>query len=293
MILITGAAGFIGTHLCESMCDVCGLDKRPIAANCDRKLTIDITDAAAMADVAKQLKHADISICIHLAAIASPPIAAKDPQLAFDTNVRGTHNVLRLCQAIGCGEVVFMSSAHVYGISPRYMPTDENHPLALHDVYTTTKILGEQLCELFYQNHGIAYTTLRLFNCYGPGQSKDYFLGVKLAQAAAGKLTLRNGDVTKDWVHVSDVVRAIWYAWNTGYVGPVNIGTGVETSLKAIVGELAKAYSCPVENEDVPAEGPTRMCADIRRAGRALTWAPQVKFQDGLAQLIESSKAAA
>src|SRR4029077_19456832 len=127
---------------------------------------------------------------IHLAAIASPRLAQDDPDVSWSTNVQGTYNVLQLAKALGVPRFVFLSSAHVYGISPKYFPTDERHPLALQDTYTSTKIAGEQLCRLFYDNCGISYVTLRLFNAYGVGQSKDYFLGVKLAQARERRLTL-------------------------------------------------------------------------------------------------------
>lgn len=294
--LVTGAAGFIGQHLVPQLfrsgAAIYGIDRQScLGIPCDGRL-VDITDDAAMSALVPELQGR-VTACVHLAAVASPPIAQKDPALAWSTNVRGTHNVLQLCHRIGCKRVVFMSSAHVYGISPKYMPTDETHPLALHDTYTTTKIAGEQLCRLFWENHGIQYCTLRLWNAYGDGQSPDYFLGVKLRQALAGQLTIRNEKVTKDWVHVSDVVAAIERAIASDYVGELNVGTGVETSLGTIVSAIAKECNVPVINENVPDEGPTRMRCDNSRIRRVLGWEPQVKFQDGLMQLIEQARKAA
>lgn len=294
MILVTGAAGFIGKHLikgllaqnehdiiCIDIADMTGL---PLAK--PRRQEIDITDDKAMSWLAGNLKHMQVEACVHLAAVASPPIAQREPERAWATNVRGTHNVLKLCHEIQCPRVVFFSSAHVYGISPKYMPTDEQHPLALHDTYTTTKILGEQLCQLFYENHGLAYTTLRLWNAYGPGQSPDYFIGKKISQARVGDITIRNAAVTKDWVHVRDVIRAVLMAIKSDYVGPLNIGTGVETSLTEIINLIAQKFGRQIFPEDAPDEGPTRMLCDYRRAHRILGWEPTIKFSDGLAELM-------
>ena len=300
MILITGAAGFIGSHIVSSLAaqhgefmhcmDIADMGHLNRFKTCP--MNIDITDVAAMDDAVKYFDARHVEGCIHLAAVASPPIAKRDPARAWATNVQGTHNVLELCRRIGCKRFVFFSSAHVYGISPKYMPTDEKHPLALHDIYTTTKIMGEQLCQLFYENSGLSYCTLRLWNAYGPGQNKDYFIGAKLAQAKAGKLTLRNEHVTKDWIHVDDVVRAALMALRSNYVGPLNVGTGIETSLGDIAGHLASAFGVEVERENVPDEGPSRMQCDWGRIKNTLGWEPTRSFLHGLDELIREAKAA-
>lgn len=290
-ILVTGAEGFIGRHLMGRLGSRgIGIDVRGTPT-----LRADIRWPESMAFAAKELRDRDVTACVHLAAIASPPIAARDPAVAWATNVQGAYNVLELCRELGCKRIVFASSAHVYGISPRYLPTDENHPTVLHDLYTTTKLMGEQLCRMFYEHHGISYCALRLFNAYGPGQSAEYFIGAKLKQAREGKLTLRNGGVSKDWVYVTDVVLAILSAAEeSAYVGPLNIGTGRETRLVDIVDAIAGANGLSVTLEDVPADGPTRMLADPRRAKDALHWEPTVRLEAGLAELIaESRKVAA
>jgi UDP-glucose 4-epimerase len=282
-VLVIGSEGFIGKHLVPELDDdvVCVDEVR--------------SGAATGADIRQPLDSLElpkgITACVHLAAVASPRIAQEDPARAWGVNVLGTHNVLKLCQRAGIRKVVFLSSAHVYGISPKYMPSDETHPLALHDTYTTTKILGEQLCELFYRNHGISYTTLRLFNGYGPGQSPDYFMGQKLKQSQTGKVTLRGSLVTKDWVYVDDVVDAIVRATKTEYVGPLNIGTGVETNLFTIAAQIARAYGATLDVlQDDNDPGPTRMCADNRRAKDVLGWSPRVALEEGLARTIEASR---
>ncbi len=142
----------------------------------------------------------------------------------------------------GAKKVVFASSAHVYGISPRYLSTDETHPLWLQNNYTLTKILGEHLCQLYYDNHGLSYTALRLYNAYGPGQANGYFIPDQLAKAQVGGFELRGSNVTKDWIYIDDTADAFVKALTTSFVGPVNIDTGNETFLGTIASIIAKAY---------------------------------------------------
>lgn len=302
-VVVTGAAGFIGQHLTDHLQKeghtITGIDLRQMMIYGFRgDITSDVT-MDAIADVVKEGGVASpfggkVDAIIHLAAVASPLIAQRDPVRAWSTNVHGTQNVLQLAFKVGCPRVIFFSSAHVYGISPKYLPTDENHPLALHDTYTTTKIIGEQLCRLYYENHGVAYTILRLWNAYGPGQSPDYFIGKKIAQASSeGQVTLRNENVTKDWVHVSDVVRATSMALKSGYVGPLNVGTGRETSLREIANAIAREFDVRVVKEDVPDEGPTRMCCDRSRIRNTIGWEPTVTFEEGLSDLISKSRKSA
>jgi UDP-glucose 4-epimerase len=306
-ILVTGAAGFIGTHLVKRLWDdghrVTRLDVSMMGISTERSAAghmvvtcppVDIRDDRVM----KQ--HEDISAhhgghdaCVHLAALATPWRCGEDPSTAYETNVRGTANVLGLCRRLGVRRVIFPSSAHVYGISPLYLPTGETHPLALLDTYTTTKILGEQLCDLYWRNHHLSYCVLRLFNVYGQGQNADFFLGAKLAQAKTGRLTIRTklADVTKDWVHVRDIVDAMVLALQSDHVGPLNLGTGREVSLREITDRIGEAFGIRhVVGESTEDGGPSRMCADIRRAKAVLGWEPKVRFEDGLAEMIGASR---
>ena len=304
-VLVTGAAGFIGTHLVKHLWDdghrVTRLDLRLMgistALNREGAMVVtcpptDIRDDLAMGvHEDASAKCGGYDACVHLAAIASPNVCGSDPATAWSTNVQGTFNVLGLCRWLGVKRVVFMSSAHCYGISPKYLPTDETHPRALLDVYTATKVAGEDLCEMFWLYHGLSYCALRLFNAYGPGQSDQYFVGRKLAEAKAVRVTMRTPlrDVTKDWIHVSDVCRAIALALASDYVGAVNVGTGVETRLADIAETIAAGFGVEVEPEDVGDPGPTRMCADWSRAKNILGWSPKITIEQGLAALIKGA----
>jgi len=306
VLLVTGAAGFIGRHLCAELIrrdhEVIALDNDgdrlgslDIADHGTKRLC-DIRSAESVDSVAKSLRTVRIPTLLHMAALAAPRACEKQPDIAWATNVQGTYNVLRLAQTAGIRRVVFFSTAHVYGISPKYFPTDENHPLSLQDTYTSTKIVGEALCDLFFRNYGISYTVLRLFNGYGPGQSEDYFIGAKIAQART-PLALTppwEPDVTKDWVHVTDIVDAVVRTLKTDFVGPINIGTGFETDLGKIVQMIGRWTGSPIGVAKFqPFEkGPTRMRCDWGRAQRILGWEPKVKFETGLYKMVvnESGK---
>jgi nucleoside-diphosphate-sugar epimerase len=312
-IVVVGAGGFIGRHLCKALDDgenvVERLDITASRWHKDRPEGpdgeldfVDIRDDKYMEELAKEFVGFDA--CVHLAAIASPDVCRKNPAQTFATNVMGTHNVWRMCQAAGIPRAVFMSSAHVYGISPKYIPTPEEHPLSPLDVYTVSKIMGESICELFWDSHRISYCAIRLYNAFGSGQSNLYFLGAKLEQAKNSAkyrklkrdpsdlpVTIRNADISKDWTHVDDAVRAIEAAVRSDFVGPVNVGTGVETKLGELAQHIAESFDVPLQRDPDDGTGPTRMCAEIARARQVLHWEPKVSVRDGLDRLIEEAKA--
>ena len=274
-VLVTGAAGFIGQHVYRELVRradifVVGLD------TCERPeswygewVTADITKPLAPIH--------GLHAVIHLAAMAAPRECDANPSKAFDVNVNGTLQVLKLALASGAHKFLFSSSAHVYGISPKYMPTDETHPLALGNTYTTTKILGEQLCELYHENHGLNYTTLRLYNTYGPGQGLGYFIP---DMGAKKEIRLKDGNTTKDWVYVEDVAKAFVLALETKYVGPINIGTGMETQLDVIARLIANKTGATFESQS--SNDATRMQANVARAGRVLGWHAETQLWEGL-----------
>lgn len=274
-ILVTGANGFIGRHLCTA------LQEAGHAVTSWDLPDQDITDPQLLITGPREL-----DAVVHLAAIAAPITCDRNPGLAFQINVQGTHNVLKMAVQAGAKRFILASTGHVYGISPKYLPSDERHPLQLQDTYTVTKLAGEQLCQLFWENYGLSYCAIRLFNGYGPGQPLGYFVPDKLAEANTGKIVLRGSQVTKDWVFIDDVVRAYQLAVESPFVGPVNIGTGREHSLETLGRFIAASYDAKLELADQPADRATRMCADRRRAKQVLGWEPQVGLEEGLARTI-------
>ena len=292
-ILISGAAGFIGSHLVQALMkqeyEVIALDKaeknpnfgRP---NADQWIDCDISNKASVEYCEKTLKFDSM---VHLAAIAAPNFAQANPDLAFAVNVLGTYHLLKMAKTIGAKRIIMASTAHTYGISPKYIPTDEAHPLSLLDTYTVSKVLGEKLCELFYTNYNLSYCVLRLFNGYGPGQSLGYFIPDIIEKAKTGKISLKGGCVTKDFVYIDDIVDAIVRALENCYVGPLNVGTGIQTRLFDVADIIAKHFNAKLVSAELEDKGPTHMMADINRIKITLNWKPQILIEEGLKRTIE------
>lgn len=296
-MLISGASGFVGSYviplLIENGADVYALDTAAGFSSgnlkeFERRMTMlegDITNFSDLQSIQKRVDY-----IIHLAAIAAPRQCDDHPAKAFDVNVRGTFNVLKFAAQCHARKFLFASTAHVYGISPKYMPTDERHPLALQDTYTTTKIIGESLCQLFYGNHNLAYTSVRLFNSYWPRQSLDYFIPSMIKQGYEGKILLRGRNVTKDFVYITDVADAYLRALLSDYIGEINIGSGAQTSLETVARYIAKALGAELAFAETQDKGPTYMQSDVSRAKTVLGWNPSTPLETGLDQTIKSFK---
>lgn len=301
-VLVTGSLGFIGRRLMDALLKegytVKGVDQQSsfFQLSCeefkkvkDYMLVYDICSKDGMDLLVESMT--DVDAVIHLAALAAPRIAESKPDETFRVNVYGTYNVLKVAKKLKAKRVVFASSAHVYGISPKYIPTDESHPLALHDTYTSSKILGERLCQLFYENHNLPYIALRQFNGYGPGQSLDYFIPATINQALQhSRIVLRGRRVTKDFVYVDDMVEAMIAAVESDFVGALNVGTGAETSLETVATFIANKLDVPLEFADSEDKGPTRMCCDPSRMERNLGWKAKTTLTEGLSKTIEWMK---
>lgn len=296
-ILVTGAAGFMGSYLIpvlvEKGYDVVGLDVKGAFEKSNlkgvlkriRAVEADITSRSELEKLNLQVDYVH-----HLAAIAAPSVCNANPKLAYDVNVLGTHNVLNFAKSHDVKRFLLTSSAHVYGISPRYMPTPEMQPVWLQDdIYTATKIMDEYLCRLFYENYSMPYATIRLFNSYGPRQSVDYFVPAKIYEALkTGKILLRGRNVKKDFVYITDVIAAYVKLLESDFVGEINIGSGTPTSLETVARHIAKSLKVGLEFlEDGPA---TSMQSDISRAKKVLRWEPKVSLEEGLDRTIAAAR---
>jgi UDP-glucose 4-epimerase len=295
-ILITGCNGFMGSYLIPALLDkgydVIGVDVKGSFENGNlgdslNKITpieADITDYSTL----EKIDIPVVDYVHHLAAIASPNTCTSKPKLAYDVNVHGTFNVLRFAMHRDVKKLLFTSSAHVYGISPRYVPTPEIQPAWLQeDVYTSTKILGEYMVRLFYENYSLPYTSIRLFNSYGPRQTIDYFVTAKIQEAlTTGKIHLYGRRVKKDFVYITDVIDGYVRLLESNYVGEINIGSGVSTSLEMVAKFIAKTLKADLSFADDKAS--TFMQCDTSRAKKVLGWEAKVPLEDGLLKTIES-----
>ena len=304
--LVTGGAGFIGSHLVDSLRadgeDVLVLDdlsagKAERVAAGARLARVDITDRAAV----------DLAIdgfaperVFHLAAQASVTASVDDPQRDATVNVLGTLNVLEAARRHGAPLVFTSTGGALYGDGVT-MPTPESTPALPLSPYGASKLAGEAYVRSWSAAHGIANAVMRLGNVYGPRQTPHGEAGVVAIFSyrlhTGAECTLFGyGKPTRDYVHVLDVVAALRAA--SGNEGVFNVGTGVETDVAELYAALAAAAG--VQREPVLA--PLRVgelersCLDAARARRELGWAPRVSVADGLAQtyraMVEPAAAA-
>lgn len=249
------------------------------------KIQADVCDHLQMNELGKKLTFDSV---IHLAALAAPRIAEARPEETFRVNVHGTFNVLQMARIAGVKRFLFASTAHVYGISPRYMPTNEVHPLALQDTYTSSKIIGEKLCQLFYDYHNIPHIILRMFNVYGPRQSTDYFIPAKITEAMRGSILLKGRHVTKDFLYIGDAVDAMVRALRSQYVGWLNVGSGEQIALEYVANFIAEKLKVSLSFAEADDKGPTAMQCDLTRIKTILGWQPMTSIDEGLTKTIQS-----
>ena len=302
-VLITGGAGFIGSHLARSL--LAAGAKVGIIDNFDdfyspQAKRQNIKDLAAEVFVADIRDTAELQkvvdrgwdSIVHLAALAGVRPSIAHPRAYIDTNVTGTLNVLEVARAAGIGQVVFGSSSSVYGASGKG-PFKESSPLpATLSPYAATKVAGEQLCSVYSHLHGIRCIVLRFFTVYGPGQRPDLAISKFTRAIIEGRPIPFHGDGSsqRDYTHVSDIVAGISAALNyrkTPYE-VFNLGSGrritlaklVET-LEQITGKVAILERLPEQAADMP-----ETWADIGKAHSLLQYASRTKLVEGLKSFV-------
>jgi UDP-glucose 4-epimerase len=293
-ILVTGGAGFIASHIADAyierghevhIVDDFSTGQR---ANLNSKATlhkIDITDSHSV----KLVERIKPDILSHHAAQMDVRHSVADPTFDARVNILGFINLLEGCKNAGVKKVIFASSGGaVYGEQESF-PASESHPTQPGSPYGVSKRTGELYLSYYHQTFGLPYLALRYANVYGPRQSTQGEAGVVaifLALLLTGKTPVINGDgrQTRDYVYVGDVVAANVGALQSDFVGPVNIGTGVETDVVTIYDHLRVAVGSDMHAQHGPAKAgeQRRSCIDNRRAGEVLGWRPQVALQDGL-----------
>ena len=304
-ILVTGGAGFIGSHVVEAYLDagheVVVVDDLSSghAENVDDRATFHRLDVRSP-EVARLIADVRPDVINHHAAQMNVRLSVENPSFDADINVMGLVNVFEAGRNAGTRRLVFASSGGtVYG-EPDVLPTDEGQPLIPVCPYGITKLTGEHYLEYYARVHGMHTVALRYANIYGPRQDPHGEAGVVAIFSQlqlAGKTMKINGDglQTRDYVFVGDVVRANVAALETSFRGAVNIGTGVETSvvdlaarLREIVGGDAGATHAPANDGEV-----RRSVLDASLAARALDWTPRTSLDEGLAATVDYFRARA
>jgi len=304
-VLITGGAGFIGSHLADAF--LARGDSVFVADDMSRGLpervdpraslhTLSVRDGPALTALATE--HRPALIC-HLAAHIDVRASVADPAADAQVNVVGTVNVLEAARAAGARVVLASSGGALYGRDV-VIPSPETAPLRPESPYGTAKLAAENYLDMYNRQHGTRHATLRLANVYGPRQDPAGEAGVVAlfcAGALAGRAPVVYGDgtQTRDYVYVGDTVRAFLAAADAGRPGTWNIGTGLQTSvldLLATVAEAAGRPMAPEFGEHRPGDLP-HSAVDPGLAADDLGWRPVTRLADGVRQVFRWIEAGA
>jgi dTDP-glucose 4,6-dehydratase len=301
-VLITGADGFIGSHLTEALVEQ-GHDVRAFvrynAFNSWGWLdTVDEEVLDAVEIFSGDVRDPNgvrgamrgIDVVYHLAALISIPYSYHSPDTYVDTNVTGTLNILQAARDLGTEKIVHTSTSEVYG-SAQFVPITEEHPLQGQSPYAASKIGADQMALSFYRSFNTPVTVIRPFNTYGPRQSTRAVIPTIITQIASGRRALELGNLhpTRDFSFVEDTVRGFMAIANSDEaVGEVvNVGSGFEISIRDLVDLIAEAMNVSVtvetdEERTRPGKSEVdRLYADISKAEELLGWTPTYGGRDG------------
>ncbi len=302
-ILVTGADGFIGSHLTEELlklgCSIRAfvlynsfnswgwLDYTPKSLQDNLEIfSGDIRDPHGVQEAMKGCE-----VVIHLAALIAIPYSYHSPDTYVDTNIKGTLNILQAARKLGVEKVIHTSTSEVYGTA-RFTPINEEHPLQGQSPYSATKIAADQMALAFHNSFDTPVAVIRPFNTYGPRQSARAVIPTVVTQIAGGQRKIKLGSThpTRDFNYVQDTVQGfIALAESDTSVGKViNIGSNYEISIGELVGLIAEIMQVKIEilTEQVrlrPEKSEVeRLWADNTKAKKLLGWEPEYAGHEGL-----------
>ena len=297
-VLVTGGAGFIGSHVCDEFAArghaVAALDNLSSGSRQNLSsriplIELDIRATEAAGYIAKE--KPDV-IC-HLAAQMDVRKSVQDPRFDAESNILGTLNLLEAARRVGVKKFIFSSTGGaVYGEQDVF-PAPETHPTRPVSPYGASKAAGELYLGYYRMQYGLNFTALRYANVYGPRQNPHGEAGVVaiFAQRLVNGercIIFGDGGQTRDFVFGKDVAKANYLAFERDYVGPVNIGTGIETDINRVYQLLAAAAGVllPAIHQAAQPGEQRRSCVDPSLAHRVLGWSPTVTLEDGLRQTL-------
>lgn len=296
-VAVTGGAGFIGSHLVDRLVqeghEVIVFDNMSTGRNENIAQIIDRIkivecDIGESGEWMKELT--DVKWVFHLAALADIVPSIQNPEAYFQSNVDGTFNVLRASQLSGVMRFIYAASSSAYGIPDTY-PTPEESTIQPEYPYALTKYLGEMLVLHWFKVYALSAVSMRFFNVYGTRSrtSGTYgaVFGVFLAQKLAGEpfTVVGDGEQTRDFTHVSDVVNALIAVANSNKAGRIyNVGSEATVSVNRLTDLLGG------EKIHIPKRPGEPDCthADISRIKEEIGWRPKVTIESGVAELIEN-----
>ena len=305
-VLVTGAGGFIGSHLVESLVEaeanvtaLCHynsnghwgwLESYKNKSNIPFNVVLgDVTDFGSMCNTVK-----DKDIVFHLASLIGIPYSYIAPNSYIQTNIIGSHNVFQASLVENVEKVIHTSTSEVYGTA-QYTPIDENHPLHGQSPYSATKISADKLAESYFCSFGLNVATVRPFNTFGPRQSCRAVIPTIITQAlSSDKVFLGSTTPVRDFTYVTDTVRGFMKAAESkNSIGNVtNIGTGKSIT----IGEIAKHIIRIANPHATIITDGTRyrpeksevfeLLCDNKKAKEAISWEPMISLPDGLEKTI-------
>ena len=304
--LVTGADGFIGSHLTEALL-ARGYKVRALAqynsfnnwgwledvAPCDRLEIVcgDVRDPDFCRHICR-----GVDTVFHLAALIAIPYSYVAPDSYVDTNIKGTLNMCQAARDCGVSRIVVTSTSEVYGTA-QYMPIDEKHPRQPQSPYSATKIGADAIAESFYRAFDLPVVIARPFNTYGPRQSARAIIPTIITQIASGKGQLKLGDLspTRDFNYVADTAAGfIALAETPGIEGRnINIATGTEVSMADTLATIARIMGVEVDavvdpERLRPAKSEVnRLCGDNTIITSLTDWRPRHTLEDGLRATVE------
>lgn len=303
--LVTGADGFIGSHLVDLLLKQ-GIKVRALSqynsfnywgwleGKKDDNLEIvcgDVRDANFCREICK-----DVDTVFHLAALIAIPFSYVAPDSYVDTNIKGTLNICQAAKDLKTNRVIVTSTSEVYGTA-QYVPIDENHPRQPQSPYSATKIGADAIALSFYNAFGLPVVIARPFNTYGPRQSARAIIPTIISQIANGERRIKVGDLspTRDFNYVEDTCKGfIALAQTEGIEGQdFNISTGTEISMADTLAKIAEIMKADVEyvvdsQRLRPSKSEVfRLCGDNTKITSMTPWRPSVSIEEGLKRTIE------